>query len=134
MYQKPAPDVTGILSYEPSWDCTISRKEVQSQPSAKWHTTKKHHESNTIQYGDQLLTTTELGYKSTNDRLRWRSGNPWGPCRRWHIIHTNDHCTKEEETKAMQLCLKFSLDKYVAIWYRSNNPNCTFKIAGENIP
>ena len=41
---------------------------------------------------------------------------------------------KKIETKAMQLCLKFSLDKYVAIWYRSNNPNCTFKIAGENIP
>ena len=38
------------------------------------------------------------------------------------------------ETKAMQLGLKFSPDKCEAIWYRSNNPDWNFKIAGEEIP
>ena len=38
------------------------------------------------------------------------------------------------ETKAMQLGLKFSPDKYEALWYRSNDPDWNFKIAGEEIP
>ena len=38
------------------------------------------------------------------------------------------------ETKAMQLGLKFSPDKCEALWYRSNNPDWNFKIAGEEIP
>ena len=34
----PAPDVAGWLLYEPNRNYTVSRKEVQSQPSHKWHT------------------------------------------------------------------------------------------------
>ena len=41
---------------------------------------------------------------------------------------------KKIETKAMQLGLKFSPDKCEAIWYRSNDPDWNFKIAGEKIP
>ena len=41
---------------------------------------------------------------------------------------------KKIDTKAMQLCLKFSPDKGEAIWYRSNDPDWNFKIAGEEIP
>ena len=56
-----------------------------------------------------------------------------GPHRRGHIIQTNDQCTKIE-TKAMQLDPKFSTDKYEALWYRSNDSDWNFKIAGEEIP
>ena len=38
------------------------------------------------------------------------------------------------ETKAMQLGLKFSPDKCEALWYRSNDSDWNFKIAGEKIP
>ena len=41
---------------------------------------------------------------------------------------------KKIETKVMQLGLKFSPDKCEAIWYRSNDPDWNFKIAGEEIP
>ena len=41
---------------------------------------------------------------------------------------------KKIETKAMQLGLKFSTDKCEVIWYRSNDPDWNFKIAGEKIP
>ena len=41
---------------------------------------------------------------------------------------------KKIETKAMQLDLKLSPDKCEAIWYRSNDPDWNFKIAGEMIP
>ena len=41
---------------------------------------------------------------------------------------------KKIESKAMQLCLKFSPDKCEVIWYRSNDPDWNFKIAGEKIP
>ena len=37
------------------------------------------------------------------------------------------------ETKAMQLDLKFSPDKCEALWYRSNDPDWNFRIAGEKI-
>ena len=40
---------------------------------------------------------------------------------------------KKIETKAMQLGLKFSPDKCDALWYRSNDPDWNFKIAGEKI-
>ena len=93
-HPRPTSDVAGWLPYEPNRNCTISRKEVQSQPSDKWHTTKKQPESNTIQHGDQSTTTTEPELQSTHDRLRWSSGNPLEPYRRGHIIQTNDHCTK----------------------------------------
>ena len=41
---------------------------------------------------------------------------------------------KKIETKSIQLGLKFSPDKCEALWYRSNNPDWNFKIAGEKIP
>ena len=41
---------------------------------------------------------------------------------------------KKIETKAMQLGLKFSPDKCETIWYKSNEPDWNFKIAGEEIP
>ena len=41
---------------------------------------------------------------------------------------------KKIETKVMQLGLKFFPDTYEAIWYRSNDPDWNFKIAGESIP
>ena len=41
---------------------------------------------------------------------------------------------KKIETKAIQLGLKFSPDKCEALWYRSNDPDWNFKIAGEKIP
>ena len=41
---------------------------------------------------------------------------------------------KKIETKAIQLGLKFSTDKCAAILYRSNDPDCNFKIAEEKIP
>ena len=41
---------------------------------------------------------------------------------------------KKIETKSMQLNLKFSPDKCEALWYRSNDPDWNFKIAGEEIP
>ena len=41
---------------------------------------------------------------------------------------------KKIETKAIQLGLKFSPDKFEAIWYRSNHPDWNFKIVGEKIP
>ena len=41
---------------------------------------------------------------------------------------------KKIETKAMQLGLTFFPDKCEAIWYRSNDPDWNFKIAGEEIP
>ena len=37
---------------------------------------------------------------------------------------------KKIETKAMQLGLKFSPDKYEVLWYRSNDPDWNLKIAG----
>ena len=40
---------------------------------------------------------------------------------------------KKIETKPMQLCPKFSPDKCEALWYRSNDPDWNFKIAGEEI-
>ena len=40
---------------------------------------------------------------------------------------------KKIETKAMQLRLKFSPDKCEVIWYKSNDPDWNFKIAGEKI-
>ena len=57
-----------------------------------------------------------------------------GPHQRGHIIQTNDYCTKKIETKAMQLCLKFYPGKCEALWYRSNDPDWNYKIAGEDIP
>ena len=41
---------------------------------------------------------------------------------------------KKIETKAIQLGLKFSPDKCEPLWYRSNDPDWKFKIAGENMP
>ena len=41
---------------------------------------------------------------------------------------------KKIETKPMQLGLRFSPDKCEALWYRSNDPDWNFKIAGEEIP
>ena len=41
---------------------------------------------------------------------------------------------KKIETKALKLCLKFSPDKCEALWYRSNDLDWNFKIAGEEIP
>ena len=41
---------------------------------------------------------------------------------------------KKIETKEMQLGLKFSPDKCEALWYRGNDPDWNFKIAGEEIP
>ena len=41
---------------------------------------------------------------------------------------------KNMETKAMQLSIKFSPDRCEALWYRSNDPDWNFKIAGEEIP
>ena len=41
---------------------------------------------------------------------------------------------KKTETKAMQLCLKFSPTKCEAIWYRSQSPDIIFKITGEEVP
>ena len=38
------------------------------------------------------------------------------------------------ETKAMQQGLKFYSDKCEALWYRSNDPDWNFNIAGEEIP
>ena len=38
------------------------------------------------------------------------------------------------ETKAMQLGLRVSHDTCEALWYRSNDPDWNFKIAGEEIP
>ena len=40
---------------------------------------------------------------------------------------------KKIKTKTMQLCLKFSIDKCAALWYRSNDTDWNFKIAGEKI-
>ena len=36
--------------------------------------------------------------------------------------------------EAACLGLKFSPSKYEAIWYRSKNPECLFRISGEVIP
>ena len=41
---------------------------------------------------------------------------------------------KKIDTKAMQLGLKFSLEKCEALWYRSVNPDWKFKSAGVRIP
>ena len=41
---------------------------------------------------------------------------------------------KKIDTKAMQLGLKIYPSKCEAIWYRSNDPDRNFKIAGEEIP
>ena len=41
---------------------------------------------------------------------------------------------KKIETKAMQLGLKFSRTSVRPLWYRSNDPDWHFKIAGEEIP
>ena len=41
---------------------------------------------------------------------------------------------KKIGTKSMQLGLKFSPNKCEAIWYRSNDPDWNFKIAGEKNP
>ena len=38
------------------------------------------------------------------------------------------------ETKAMQLGLKFFPDKCEASWYKINDPDWNFKIAGEEVP
>ena len=40
---------------------------------------------------------------------------------------------KKIESKAIQLGLKFSPEKCEALWYRSNDPDWNFKIAGEKI-
>ena len=39
------------------------KEEVQRQPSDKGHTTRKQHESNTIQHGDQSLLHLNLDTK-----------------------------------------------------------------------
>ena len=41
---------------------------------------------------------------------------------------------KKIEAIAMQLGLKFSPEKCEALWYRSVDPDCNFKIAGVRIP
>ena len=41
---------------------------------------------------------------------------------------------KNTETKAMQLGLKFYPEKCGAIWFRSNDPYCNFRIDGEKFP
>ena len=50
------------------------------------------------------------------------------------IYEQMTNALKKIETKAVQLGLKFSPDKCEALWYRSNNPDWNFKIAGERIP
>ena len=54
----PNADLARWLPYEPNWNCTLSRKEVKSQPSDKWNTTRKQPESNIIQHRDQSTATT----------------------------------------------------------------------------
>ena len=50
------------------------------------------------------------------------------------IYEQMTNALKKIETKAVQLGLKFSPDKCEVLWYRSNNPDWNFKIAGERIP
>ena len=50
-----------------------------------------------------------------------------------NILYKQITTTLKIETKAKQLGLKFSPDKCEAIWYRSNDPDWNFKIAGEEI-
>ena len=57
-----------------------------------------------------------------------------GPIRHDILYKQMTSALKKIETKAMQLCLKFSPDKCEALWYRSNGPDWNFKIAGEKIP
>ena len=130
-HSRPAPDVAGRLPYEPNRNCTNSRKEVQSQPSDKWHTTGKQHEFNMVI--NQLLQLN-LGSKvqmiAYTDNLAIHGGPIGGDI----LYKQMTTALKKIETKAIQLGLKFSPDKCEAIWYRSNEPDWNFKIAGEGIP